>query len=409
MIRLLALSLPIILALSEPLSAQGHDHLYPIRERGIASEPYRVHDTRPVIIHEPYLVDPSEEGITVVWITDTPGHSKVRYGRADSGAPDRVAETHEHGLVPVGTRHAVRIEGLQPGVTYNYQVMTRRVVRLNPYWPDMGEWVESPVYSFTTFDRNSPSVRFSAITDTHEDIDRIYRFMDMINWEETDFLLQTGDSFDWIDNEQHLFYNWLTPISRGLAQRRPFIYARGNHELRGPFARELFDYLPIHEGTFYFARDHGPLHLMVIDSGEDKPDTTSVYAGLNRLREYREQQFDWFRNHIDSNPRIGEAPFRIVTMHDPRWGWVDDRNDEWTALANRAGVDLVIAGHWHRFARLAPGELDGNDYHLLVLNPRQVADVEVTEQQIRVTVRNLEGEPDDAFRITRDGRLYEEM
>jgi acid phosphatase type 7 len=375
----------------------------------IEHRPYPVYDTKPVIIQDPYLVDPSENAMTVVWLTDTPSHSKVLYGRADGdGELSKVAETQEHGMVPVGTRHAIRIEGLEPGVTYNYKVMSRRVVQLNPYWPEMGKWVESTTYSFTTFDRNKPVVSFSSITDTHEEVDRINTFMEMINWENTDFLIHTGDSFDWVNDEKHLFDRWLTPIAEGLKQKVPLIYARGNHELRGAFAREVFDYLPIHEGRFYFARDHGPLHLLVMDSGEDKPDTTNVYAGLNRLKEYREIHYEWFKNHVETSQSLKEASFRIVVMHDPRWGWVDNENKKWTETANQAGVDLVIAGHWHRYDQRAPGELDGNNYHVLVLNPNQIAHVEVDDEQISIEVRNTDDELVDIFRIDTEGSFTKE-
>lgn len=98
--------------------------------------------------------------------------------------------------------------------------------------------------------------------------------------------------------------------------------------LWGPFARNLFDYIPIHEGRYYYARDHGPAHFIILDSGEDKPDSTNVYAGLNRLKEYREMEYEWFKNHLETNESVKNSPFRIVLMHDPRWGWVDDENDK---------------------------------------------------------------------------------
>ena len=45
-----------------------------------ASDPYQVFDTRPVIMEGPYMVATSETTATIVWLTDTPSHAKVRYG-----------------------------------------------------------------------------------------------------------------------------------------------------------------------------------------------------------------------------------------------------------------------------------------------------------------------------------------
>lgn len=39
--------------------------------------------------------------------------------------------------------------------------------------------------------------------------------------------------------------------------------------MRGPFARQLLDYVPTPEGRFYYARDAGPVPLRVLDTGED--------------------------------------------------------------------------------------------------------------------------------------------
>ncbi|MBT8397023.1 MAG: metallophosphoesterase, partial [Gemmatimonadetes bacterium] len=301
--RALILSLA-ALAFASPLSAQ--------------SEPFKVHDTRPVITEGPYLVATGETTATVVWFTDTPSHAKVRYGL---GADlSRVAEPQVDGLIPVGTRHVVHLRDLTPGSTYSYQVVATRVVKLNAYWPEKGLEAKAGPYRLTTFDRNSPSVSFSVVTDTHEDTGRINALNEAIDWEATEFLVHAGDAFHWIDTEEHLFRAWLRPTLAGLGHDRPLILLRGNHETRGPFARRLRDYVPTPEDRFYFARDAGPVHFIVLDTGEDKPDDTPVYAELNRTVEYRAQELAWFQDHVKAEPRVAEAPFRVILMHQPHWG-----------------------------------------------------------------------------------------
>src|SRR5690625_863569 len=93
-------------------------------------QPYPVHETKSVIMQDPYLIDPSETGMTVAWKTDTPAHSKVVYGK-EGEELNKTAENQEHGLLKVGTMHTVRIENLEPGTTYQYKVMSRRVVKLD--------------------------------------------------------------------------------------------------------------------------------------------------------------------------------------------------------------------------------------------------------------------------------------
>ena len=353
------------------------------------SQPYRVYDTRPVITEGPYLVATGETTATIVWFTDTPSHAKVRYGTG--GEWSQVAEPQVDGLVPVGTRHVVHLEHLSPGTTYAYEVVATRVVKLNAYWPDKGLDARAGPYAFTTFDRGSPSVSFSVVTDTHEDAGLIARMNDAIDWDATDFLVHAGDAFDWIDTEEQLFRGWLRPTIAGLAHTKPLVFVRGNHEMRGPFARQLRDYVPTPEGRFYYARDAGPVHLIVLDTGEDKADSTNVYADLNRTVPYRAAELAWFRSHVATEPRVREAPFRVILMHNPGWGWLADGPAEWIETANAAGVDLVIAGHRHRFAYTPPGPDVEHGYHLLVLGQQQIAHVAANAERIEVVVTDLDG------------------
>jgi len=366
------------------------------------SEPYKVFDTRPVITQGPYLVATGSTTATVVWITDAPSHSKVRYAKgADVPASGlaSVAEPQQDGLVPVGLRHVVHITGLDPGATYSYQAVSTRVVKLKAYWPDKGLSTEAPVARFTTLDPRKPAASFSVVTDTHEDLARIRALNKIIDWTTTEFLVHTGDAFHWLDSEDQLFRNWLEPTLAALGPSRPLMYARGNHELRGPFARELFGYVPTVEGRYYYARDAGPVHLIVLDTGEDKPDDTNVYALLNKTTSYRAGELEWLRGHFKSEPRVRTAPFRVIAMHQPRWGWLADGPQAWMDAADAAGVELVIAGHTHKFSYEPPGPGVPHKYHLLVIGQDQVARVDATAKMLKIVVTGIDGKVVQAIEI----------
>lgn len=364
-------------------------------------QPFVVHDTKPVITHGPYLVDPSETGVTVVWMTDTPSHALVRYG--DGPGLDRETDARTHGLLPVSTRHVVRLSGLTPGRSYRYQVVATRVVRLNAYWPEKGLSTEGAVRTFRTFDRMQPTATFSVVTDTHEDVARINALMGRIDWKTTEFLGHLGDAFHWLDSEDQLFAKWLDPVNKGLAGERPLVFARGNHEWRGPFARSLFDYAPTAEGRYYVARDLGPLHLLVLDSGEDKPDDTNVYSRLNRSEPYLAEQLRWLGDHRRTDPRMASAPFRVVLMHQPEWGAMPEGKTRWIEAANASGVDLVLAGHTHRFGRIDPGGpgFETARFTTVVLGQDQVGTVQATQAAIVVTVATTGGEVLDTITVPR--------
>ena len=355
-----------------------------------------VHETRPVIMNGPYLIAPTETGVTIVWTTDTPSHSKVLYGT--NGELTEVAEPVEDGLKPVGTLHAVRLTGLTPGQTYDYRTVSTRVVEIKSNFPEKGLSIESPVYSYTTPDSESPSITFSFITDTqHEDVRRINTNLDLVDWENIDFLVHGGDALDHVRNRAQVFRNFLDPITGRLDHRKPLVYMRGNHETRGPYARSFADYVPTGTGDFYYTFDAGPVHFIVLDSGEDKADSHPEYSGLNQFASYMEQEFAWFEQHVQQSDRVREAPFTVVLVHNPRWGYVEDA-EKWTRLANEAGVDLIMSGHLHRFVHIPPGE-NGNDYPILVTDQDQVTTVTATDEELSVIVTGEDGEQVEAFTL----------
>ncbi|XLZ69249.1 FN3 domain-containing metallophosphoesterase family protein [Massilia sp. SR12] len=353
---------------------------------GAQSEPYKVFDTRPVFTEGPFLSALSDTSVSVVWMTDAPSHAKVILRDGDTV---REIEPQVDGLVPVGQRHVVTLEGLAPGKRYTYEAVATRVVKLKPYWPDKGLSTNSAPASFTTFSPQQKRVSFSVVTDTHEDTARINRLMKMIDWSGTDALLHLGDAFHWIDSEEQLWAKWLRPTVAAMGPGKPLLFARGNHELRGAYARQLAGYVPTPEGSYYYARSMGPVHLLVLDTGEDKPDDTNVYARLNRTVPYRAAELAWLRAHAANSRHLASAAFRVVAMHQGDWGWLPDNGAAWTALANQARVDLVLAGHDHAFSYAPPDKAHG--YHRLVLGQDQLAQVDASERELTVRVLTDKG------------------
>ncbi|MEP6832846.1 MAG: FN3 domain-containing metallophosphoesterase family protein [Gemmatimonas sp.] len=370
---------------------------------GNADDAHPVCEVRAKIVHGPYLHAPTDTSAIITWMTDLPSHVRVLYGV--NGQLNKQAFATQDGMVAVGTLHNVHLHGLTPGQKYDYRIEATPVFDVPAYWPKTGVAMQSPVYAFTTFDTRKPIVRFASISDTHESVGRIDTLMQRIQNDSLDFLVQTGDAFNGVSSEAQVWDKWLTPLIEGaLHQSIPLILARGNHDTRGPFAREFIKYVPIEENRFYFARDVGPVHLLVLDTGEDKPDSTQVYAALNRFDEYRADELAWFKRHAAADTRAKTAPFRIVVMHQPTWGagWISPASDSvraaWLKATNAAGVDLVIAGHTHRFS-FTPAGAQGNNYPVLVVGQDQVAKVQVTAREIRVQVVGKDGLEVKAFTV----------
>lgn len=370
---------------------------------GNADEPHPVCTMSAIVTHGPYLHAPTDSSATITWTTNLPASVRVLYGI--NGQLNKVAYASQYGMLTVGTIHNVRLNNLKGGQKYEYRVVSTPVFEVTGYWPKTGIEKQSEIFSFTTFDPRKAIVKFASITDTHENLVRIDTLMRHLQNDTLDFLVQTGDAFNDIRSEAQVWEKWLTPLINGkLHQSIPLILARGNHDVRGAFAREFVKFVPVEEGRYYFSRDAGPVHLLVMDSGEDKPDSTQVYAMLNRFEEYRNDELAWFKHHASTNARAKSAPFRIVVMHQPSWGWdwssaaSDASRSEWVKAANAAGVDLVIAGHDHDFS-FTPAGTKGAQYPVLVVGTDQVAKVQATAKEIRVQVIGKDGGLVKAFTV----------
>ena len=72
------------------------------------------------------------------------------------------------------------------------------------------------------------------------------------------------------------------------------------HETRGAYARNFSHYFAGPNGKFYYAFTYGPVRFIVLDCGEDKPDTDVEYSGLIDFDSYMLQQKDWLSREIDA-------------------------------------------------------------------------------------------------------------
>jgi hypothetical protein len=215
------------------------------------------------------------------------------------------------------------------------------------------------------------------------------------------------------------------------ARTVPFVYIRGNHDVRGRFARQLTDYFPAYlagesgransvparsEARTYYSFDHGPVHFIVLDSGEDKVDSHEYYNGLVAFEPYRREQAAWLADDLRS-PAARRARYRVVFSHIPPYDGtartgtpeegfaIQQVRECWEKIANAGGVNLWLSGHTHRFAYLAPAAplksqpaaKSGttalrNRYHLVIGAPDTFTRVDVVPAGLTVTVTRETGE-----------------
>ena len=358
--------------------------------------------------HGPCLQVPDANEVTITWHTNRVGVANVLYGLQDP--LERSAVTSIAGLIPNdSTCHTVRLTGLKPGTAYRYQVVTREFKGyVTPYSVNYGSTVQTDIFTFTTFDPNKPAFSFLMWNDIHDDSGRLEAMFNDVSWEGVDFAVLNGDSINDCVRPEQPFKGFYDACVSRFARTIPMVFVRGNHETRGPMARRLADYFPGRNGRFYWSFDHGPAHFVVLDSGEDKPDTDKEYAGLVNFTPYREEQAEWLRADLASDA-ARQAKFRIVLSHQPSaFGTLDHFGVEevrrlWDPIINEAGAQLWLSGHIHDFMRRAPHEGGDNVYHAVICPKDGTTRVDVAADFLQVSVIQKGGKVLASIRIPAAG------
>jgi acid phosphatase type 7 len=357
-------------------------------------------EERLAVVHGPYLQNPSPTSITIVWFTNKPALSWVEYGTGESrgtfpafGSLVNTVKPVRHGLVSANDlRHTVTIEGLKPGRSYPYRVVAREVLKFEPYEVVYGESVAGAMAEFRTLDPKAAAFQFEVFQDIHTDPLRLNSLLQVPGGDRADLLFFNGDTVSDLSRESSIFDGFLDLAVSRFAGRVPFIYIRGNHDTRGRLARVLGDYFPPRGGRFYYSFDHGPVHFVILDSGEDKPDDSPVYAGLADFDRYRLEQAEWLKAEVRTEA-FRTAAYRVVLVHMPPFGkgyTPESLGKLWGPILNEAGADIVLSGHYHRLIKIPPAE-GQNSFPVLCSPQNSLVRADVGPESIQLRVLDPQG------------------
>lgn len=358
------------------------------------------------VVAGPYLQNPSETSMTVMWITDSKCTSWVEYGTGDT--LEQKAFNSQHGLIDADqTIHRISIDGLSPGKEYKYRACSKEILKFEPYKVTYGDTITVEDHSFKTLSKGKESISFIVLNDIHQRDDLLTKLVKMSSSKPYDLVFLNGDILGHLEDEPQIVNHVLKPCSDIFAKSIPFIYVRGNHETRGKFARMLPNYLTTPGSKYYYSFDHGPVHFIVMDGGEDKEDTHWEYSGLVDFDRYRDEQKRWLEEEIQTEA-YKKAVFRIVLVHMPhrqsedRHG-TNDLYEKWRPLFNKGKIDLMISGHTHRYAVVEP-EKGIHDYPIIIGgSPKDgratVIGVDATKDNLDVVMTRDDGEVVGKYQI----------
>lgn len=356
------------------------------------------------ITHGPWLSDMSETGVTVMWMTNKNAVSWVEMA-PDDGSHFYGEERPRHydtrfGRIQASSNlHKVRIENLEPGTRYRYAIFSREVLN----WETdsriiYGVTVANAAYSrnslnFRTFSSRDDTVSFIMFNDLHGRAQFMKDLCKDADFSGLDMVIFNGDMTTAINSEEQLLTDFVDASVDLFAKRIPVAFNRGNHETRGRFADYIFNYFPMKDGQVYRTFNVGDVAFLMLDCGEDKPDSDIEYSGLADFDAYREAQAVWLREAIQSQA-FKDASVRIVILHMPlgvsNWHGTLHLDETLLPLLNEANVNVVFSGHTHRYS-YNPPESGKTTFPVIVNSNNAYLKCDVIDGKIKVRIIGPEG------------------
>jgi predicted phosphodiesterase len=355
------------------------------------------------IVNGPYIQKLSENEATIVWTTNKDAVSWIELAPAgnDSFYAKERTKFYEssHGSRIIGKLHRITVTGLAPGIEYRYRIFSKEIADYAAHRILNGNIVSTDVYgkkplSFVTLDKTKPQISFKIVNDIHGKNDNLQAMLKDVNKENTDLVIFNGDMISSVQESQAIFTGFMDKAVQLFASEVPVFYARGNHESRGKDRTFFYDYFPTNNGKFYYTFSHGPVFFLVLDGGEDKPDSDIEYSGLSLFDQYRTEQSEWIREVINQ-PDFKSAKFRVVIMHIPptgsTWHGTNDIAEKFLPLLNDANIDIMFSGHTHNYKFIRKGDESKLNFPVLINDDETYLDVSVNNQGIHIEQKDMTG------------------
>lgn len=324
----------------------------------------------------PYLQNPTDGGMTIMWQTTIPAYSWVEYG-VDTTRLERARLLIDGQVEFTQHIHKIRLDDLRPATRYYYRVCSQEILHYGAYDKEFGTLAKSPFYTFTTRAEDADSFTAIIFNDLHQREDVFEALYSQVRDVERDFVIFNGDCVDDPKSEEQATYFISLLTERVGGEGVPTIFIRGNHEIRGAYSvglRQHFDYIG---GKTYGAFSWGDTRFVMLDCGEDKPDTTAVYYDMNDFTQLREQQVVFLGEEFRSE-EFRSAERRILIHHIPIYGMLGGNLCEtlWRPLLDGATFDVALNAHTHRFAYHPAGSSE-NCYPVIIGGGRNMNDATV--------------------------------
>ena len=244
------------------------------------------------------------------------------------------------------TVHKITVPQEKLDAAKSYSIHAEKIIYRGPFGGYKGEEI-SKSYNFRPVN-SSDGLVYYTITDAHHAqkgaVDAA------LSVEGLDFLIILGDSVGMVEYEGDVQFSNIIAheVTKG---EIPVVYARGNHEIKGKYAEELYKYVGSKNESFYYWFTLSDVFGITLDLGEDHDDGWWEYYGTDRFTFYHEEQTKFLENLVATKPYENYS-YTVVASHIPIQ-FVNSRKDHvevkaaWTELLNQIEPDLAVYGHQH--------------------------------------------------------------
>ncbi|MCF3109143.1 metallophosphoesterase [Niabella sp. CC-SYL272] len=359
------------------------------------------------ITHGPYLQAMTDSSVSIIWTTNKPATAWVEL------APDDDSHFYQkerpkyfsaaNGLKKVGTVHRVTLTDLTADTHYRYRVYSQEVLKHEWVKVQYGDVAATAVYQrkplmFRTNGTPGP-FEFAVVNDIHERNPVLKQLLGQVDFSRTGFVVFNGDMVNSSLSEEQVFRGFMDTATLLFASEIPMYYARGNHETRGPFAAQFPEYFPGNNGRLYYMFTRGDACFIVLDGGEDKPDSDIEYSGITDMDAYRTEQAKWLRAIIQTDA-FQKAKYKIAICHiPPANGWHGNQEitKKWVPILNEAGIQVMLSAHEHRHRIQQPS--DATRFPIIVNSNNHIIKASITESEARFRIFDPMGKLVDQLSI----------
>lgn len=345
--------------------------------------------------HGPYLQEVTPNGATFVFLTSLNSFSSIELRKQGAGKSALYYHSKDGFRNANTTFHSIRVEALEPGTKYEYRIRSKEIRSFQPYQVTFGDSITSQWYTFQSVDPAAKGGSFFITSDIHNDSKKLETLLKLCDYQTCTAFFYAGDVMNYMDSGETPFRAFIDMSVNLFATSIPFEVVRGNHETRGAMARSYPHLFPKKDGKIYGSYLLGDVMVIMIDGGEDKPDTHPVYANLVDFDSYRTEQARWLEQLVKTR-EFKKATYRIVVSHFPMAG--DDEGEygmqdlarKLLPILNKAKIDLMVSGHTHEFAYHEPNAAK-NQFPVLVGSSESALRLDMAKGEMSLKVIDSRG------------------